>query len=152
VIWTDALEAQARVHAEREYPAECCGLLLQPRGGGGGVYRPCDNLQGEDPALDPDGRSRGTDTAFRLDGLEVIRAEREGLEVRGIVHSHPDHPAVFSAMDREQATWRVGNDAPEPTFPGVSYLVISVYDGRAEDAAWFHWNEGLGDYEPGDAP
>ena len=57
------------------------------------------------------------------------RLEREGLEVRGIVHSHPDHAAHFSAMDRQQATWRLGDDPPEPSFPGVSYLVISVYDG-----------------------
>ena len=152
MIWTDELEAQARVHAEEAYPAECCGLLLQSRGGGGGLYRPCDNLQSVDPILDPGGRVRGSDTAFHLDGTEVIRAEREGLEVRGIVHSHPDHAAHFSAMDRQQATWRLGDDPPEPSFPGVAYLVISVYGGRSKDAVWFHWNDGLGDFEEGATP
>ena len=152
MIWTDELEARAREHAEESYPAECCGLLLQSRETGVGEYRPCDNLQDVEPVLDPSGRVRGADTAFRLDGTEVVRAEREGFDLRGIVHSHPDHPAQFSAMDREQATWRFEDDAPEPAFPGVSYLVISVYDGCSKDAVWFQWQEGERDFVEGLAP
>lgn len=148
MIWSAELDAQARAHAQQAYPAECCGLLLTPRQPGRPtVYRRCDNTQASDPALDPSGAARGSETAFHLDGGEVVRAEREGYEIRGIIHSHPDHDAYFSPMDREVATWRLGDDLPpEPAYPGVSYLVISVRDGVADDQRWFEWDEAAADF------
>ncbi len=153
MIWTERLDALARAHAEEAYPAECCGLLLQEQQGGPGEYRRCDNVQRDDPALDPDGAARGAETAFHLDGREIVRAEREGLEIRGIIHSHPDHDAYFSAMDRQMATWRLGDDLPaEPAYPGVAYLVISVRAGSAGDQRWFGWSGDAGDFEEIAAP
>lgn len=154
MIWTDLLNADARAHAEQAYPAECCGLLLIPSSGDGpGVYRRCDNTQATDPALDPSGQARGSETAFHLDGREVVRAEREGYDIRGIIHSHPDHDAYFSGMDREVATWRLGDDLPpEPAYPGVSYLVISVRKGAAGDQRWFAWNDRDADFAEVPAP
>lgn len=46
-------------------------------------------------------------------------AERQGLEVLGVYHSHPDHPDRPSEYDREWA------------MPWFSYLITSVQSGKA---------------------
>ena len=51
-----------------------------------------------------------------------IEAEKLGLDVIGVFHSHPDHPAQASEYDREHA------------LPWYSYLIVSVQKGRAADA------------------
>ena len=51
------------------------------------------------------------------DGEE--QAERLGLEVLGVFHSHPDHPDVPSDFDREWA------------WPWFSYLITSVREHQA---------------------
>lgn len=48
-----------------------------------------------------------------------LEAERLSLDVVGIFHSHPDHPAQASEYDREYA------------LPWYSYLIVSVQNGRA---------------------
>jgi proteasome lid subunit RPN8/RPN11 len=58
--------------------------------------------------------------AFRRASAEL---ERAGLEVVGVYHSHPDHPARPSEFDREHA------------WPRLSYVIVQVTAGRAEDAA-----------------
>ena len=108
-------------HAEREYPRECCGLLIG--------------------RIEDDGRTRDvvetypvanawdeSDTMHRrmlITPLDYMRAERhlakDGLGVVGNYHSHPDHPAVPSEFDLK-------NLAPWPT---MSYVVVSVVRGRA---------------------
>lgn len=55
-----------------------------------------------------------------LDG--ETEAERLGLDVIGVFHSHPDHPAEASEYDREHA------------LPWYSYLIISVHADAAGDA------------------
>ena len=49
-----------------------------------------------------------------------LEAERQGLEVLGIFHSHPDHPDQPSEFDREWA------------LPGFSYLITRVQAGRVQ--------------------
>ncbi|HYG81467.1 MAG TPA: M67 family metallopeptidase [Pyrinomonadaceae bacterium] len=108
-------------HAEREYPRECCGLLIG--------------------RIEDDGRTRSVvetypvanaweeaDTLHRrmlITPQDYMRAERhyakEGLGVVGNYHSHPDHPAVPSEFDLK-------NLAPWPT---MSYVVVAVVRGRA---------------------
>jgi proteasome lid subunit RPN8/RPN11 len=51
-----------------------------------------------------------------------IEAEKLGLDVIGVFHSHPDHPAQASEYDREHA------------LPWYSYLIVSVQKGRAASA------------------
>jgi proteasome lid subunit RPN8/RPN11 len=74
--------------------------------------------------------ARNLDTArardrFDLDPADHLAAEElaraVGLEVVGVWHSHPDHPAVPSEADRAQA-WR-----------GWSYPIVSVTAGRARE-------------------
>jgi proteasome lid subunit RPN8/RPN11 len=75
--------------------------------------------------------NRHTDDPHRYlispDDLRRIEAELRpsGLEVLGCYHSHPDHPAVPSAFDIEQA------------WPWYSYLIVRVDGGRgAELSSW----------------
>jgi proteasome lid subunit RPN8/RPN11 len=49
-------------------------------------------------------------------------AEKHALDVIGVFHSHPDHPALPSDYDREQA------------LPWWSYLIVSVQETGADVA------------------
>jgi proteasome lid subunit RPN8/RPN11 len=52
-------------------------------------------------------------------------AEEARLELLGVFHSHPDHPAIPSETDRDWA------------WPWFTYLVMSVTGGRAAECrAW----------------
>jgi proteasome lid subunit RPN8/RPN11 len=105
-------------HGERDYPHECCGLLLGSFAGGlkaiAEVY-PISNAREEQAK-----RNR-----FLIRPEELMRGERyagqQGLEVVGFYHSHPDHPAIPSAYDLEHA------------WPMFSYLVVSIIAGAARD-------------------
>ena len=73
--------------------------------------------------------NRRTDDPHRYliapDDLRRLEAElqREGLEIVGYYHSHPDHPAVPSAFDTQHA------------WPWYSYLIVRVEGGRGREAA-----------------
>jgi len=54
-----------------------------------------------------------------------LEADRLGLDVLGVFHSHPDHPNRPSEFDREWA------------MPWFSYLITSVQSGKAmESRSW----------------
>ncbi len=100
------------------YPDEVCGLLVgRVVDGVAHVERITDarNLETE----------RSSDR-FTLDPGDWMRADsvarREGLEIVGIWHTHPDHPARPSETDLASA-WE-----------GYSYLILSVNRGRVEAA------------------
>src|SRR2546427_12656031 len=62
---------------------------------------------------------------YTIDLLELHRADddarKKRLDLIGIYHSHPDHPAAPSEFDRSQATsW-------------YSYVIVSVVDGQPKD-------------------
>jgi proteasome lid subunit RPN8/RPN11 len=63
--------------------------------------------------------------------VELIRVQRgareRGLEIVGFNHSHPDHPAHWSATDLAEAHWI-----------GCSYVITSVLGGNAETTHSFH--------------
>lgn len=105
-----------RAHAERDYPHECCGILL---GRADAARR-----QVAAPAAMRNANAASPENRFEFDPrqhLEVQRQARErGLEVIGFYHSHPDHPARPSVFDLENASW-----------PGLSYLIVAVAQGRA---------------------
>jgi proteasome lid subunit RPN8/RPN11 len=105
-------------HGERDYPHECCGLLLGSFNTGlktiAEVY-PISNAREEEAK-----RNR-----FLIRPEELMRGERyaqqQGLEVVGFYHSHPDHPAVPSAYDLDHA------------WPVFSYIVVSIMAGAGRD-------------------
>ena len=128
----DAIYAQAR----SAYPNECCGLVVERDDTL--VRVPCRNLQDEMHARDPERFPRTARTAYFIDP-RVIVAHEDTL--RCIYHSHPDHGAYFSDEDQAAA-------APfgEPSYPGVSYLVVSVMRGDVAAASLFVWDATEGRY------
>jgi proteasome lid subunit RPN8/RPN11 len=67
-------------------------------------------------------RGEAAERGYLIAPETVLAARREahrlGFEVVGYYHSHPDRPAEPSATDREDA------------WPGMSYLIVSVEEGR----------------------
>jgi proteasome lid subunit RPN8/RPN11 len=109
--------SSVRSHGEETYPHECCGVLLGHFGDNGEktVTRAarCGNTREDSP------RNR-----YNIDPKELIRIQREGRErgedIVGFYHSHPDHPAQWSATDLAEAHWF-----------GCSYVITSVEKGKA---------------------
>lgn len=110
------LYAEIRAHGEETYPHECCGALLgTPTAEGwqiAGAVRA--------------GNTR-TDSAhnrYNISGVELVKIEREarkqGLEIAGFYHSHPDHPAQWSTTDFAEAHWL-----------GCCYMITEVAQGKA---------------------
>ena len=107
--------------ATRGYPNEVCGLLI------GRIWGTVSTVERIEPArnlaasrlqdryiLDPDD-FLAADNAARQDGLEIV----------GLWHTHPDHPARPSVADLE-AAWE-----------GYVYLILSVANGAVADRqAW----------------
>ncbi len=116
------IAAQIRAHGEAAFPHEGAGFLLgRVDGEGRSVISilPADNAR-EDAArhnrylLGPEQMLHAENTAQRL-----------GLDVVGVFHSHPDHPAQPSEFDREWA------------LPWFSYVITSIQQAKAADMrAW----------------
>jgi len=108
---------QLRRHGEATYPHECCGVLLGAFDPAGGrvvrAVAECGNTRTDSP------RNR-----YQIGSAELVRIQSEavlaGHEIVGFYHSHPDHPAQWSATDLAQAHWT-----------GCSYVIISVEKWRA---------------------
>lgn len=105
---------QIRAHGEETYPYECCGIMLGKAGDSGTEVQ----------SLLRAGNTR-TDSAhnrYHIDPRELIAAQREGrklgMDIVGFYHSHPDHPAMWSATDFAEAHWF-----------GCSYVITAV-DGN----------------------
>jgi proteasome lid subunit RPN8/RPN11 len=114
-------------HAAREYPRECCGLLIGRITGGGSV-REVVELFPVANSFEEEGERHHR---MRIEPLDYARAERayaaRGLGVVGNYHSHPDHDAVPSQFDFEHL-------APWTT---MSYIIVSVRGGQiAESRSW----------------
>lgn len=108
---------QIESHLESSYPNEACGFLLgthQQRN------RTITHMIKAENQSEENQRRR-----FVISPLEYLRAERlaekEGLILLGIYHSHPDHPAVPSAHDLEFAQ------------PYFSYFIHSILQGKMAD-------------------
>lgn len=134
---TSAHLGAIRAHAERTYPEECCGLVLgvsgshpHPDSRTAVELWPVDNnwTASLDGAIAPalaEGSLATKTRRYWIDPKDVLAAQRHArdqkLNVIGVYHSHPDHPAVPSECDRTLA------------WPGYSYLIVSVPQGHAQD-------------------
>ena len=123
MVTTESVLESIRQHGTDAYPEEGCGFLL------GTVT---DDGQNRVTAVRRavNRRSEWRTRRYELtadDYREADEAAREqGLDVVGIYHSHPDHPAEPSATDLEEAT-----------FPGYTYVIVSVHDGAPDNlTAW----------------
>lgn len=137
--------AEIIAQAEREYPFECCGLII--RDATTEEVRPIANLQNQKHAEDPATYRRDARTAFLMDPkahLAVMNEiDRRKLALGAVYHSHPDHDAYFSPTDRAQACTF---DPAEPDYPGTVYLVLSVRSGKFARAAAFTWDAARKDF------
>jgi proteasome lid subunit RPN8/RPN11 len=106
-------------HGERDYPYECCGLLLGSFSEDG--TKVVTEIHTISNARDEEAKRR----RFLITPEELLRGERYAqnsqLEVVGFYHSHPDHPAVPSVYDRDHA------------LPIYSYIVLSVSAGKTDE-------------------
>lgn len=111
------LSDKIAAHGERDYPYECCGLLLG-RFVDGGVKAVSELYPISNAREDAAKRNR-----FLITPLELMRggkyARENDLEVVGFYHSHPDHPANPSQYDLDHA------------LPVYSYVIVSIMQGKA---------------------
>jgi len=76
---------------------------------------------------------------FEISPLDYMKAEKKalelGLNLLGIYHSHPNHPAIPSIHDLKQAV------------PYFSYIILSVQEGQAAELTSWRLNEERGEFE-----
>ena len=109
-------------HGEVAYPEEGAGFLL---GKTNGARRKVTAILGLNNAREDSARHN----RYLITGQDYLHgemeAERLGLDLLGVFHSHPDHPNRPSEFDREWA------------MPWFSYMITSVELGRAaESRSW----------------
>jgi [CysO sulfur-carrier protein]-S-L-cysteine hydrolase len=138
---------QVAAHAVAHYSDEACGFLIGEKGQNSVTeFIPVKNVYDEMHAKYPETYPRTAKTAYLIDPREQQRifdeAEKNSQEVKAIYHSHTDHDAYFSQEDRlVAAPWG------EPNYPGVSYLVVSVWDRKLKEINEFFWNETTNDFD-----
>ena len=75
----------------------------------------------------------GAHDRYWIDPADLLRIQKQArdqdLEMIGIFHSHPDHPAVPSDCDRRLA------------WPGYSYVIAAVLGGQATDVQSWRLND-----------
>jgi proteasome lid subunit RPN8/RPN11 len=114
-------------HALAWYPEECCGLLLGREDGD------CRFVRGlrETQNVAEDSRHK----RYLIAPLDLLEAEnfvrKQGWEIIGVYHSHPDHAAIPSEFDRAHAILH------------YAYMILSITRGQAgELSCWTlqDWN------------
>lgn len=137
---------QLVAHAVKHYPNEACGFLIGEKGQDSVTeFLPVRNVYDEMHAKYPETYPRTTKTAYLIDPRAqqeaFDNAEKNGQEIKAIYHSHTDHDAYFSQEDRlVAAPWG------EPNYPGVSYIVVSVWDGKLKEINKFDWDTTKNDF------
>jgi proteasome lid subunit RPN8/RPN11 len=115
VIQEDALQRMQK-HAASTFPEECCGFIFGEEKDG---QRTVTQATEVDNSKEGDKRRR-----FEISPLTYLKAEqyaeKHGLTLLGVYHSHPQHPAIPSEHDLKQAV------------PFFSYPIISVQDGQID--------------------
>jgi len=111
-------------HAEDTYPDECCGFFFGKGGENRHIYR----SYRVDNSKEGDQRRR-----FQISPKDYKEAEQfaldNDLDLLGVYHSHPDHPAEPSEHDRSVA------------MPWFSYIIVSVRDEEAVDVRSWRLDE-----------
>jgi len=152
-ISDQAVEA-IREHAVEGYPLEICGFLVGHVEGDTRIVReawPVRNAWEDDPelrasmfaSLEETGvtasaerwESASEERRFLVspgDTVKAMKAAREAkMDLVGLYHTHPNHPAVPSDFDRDVA------------WPEWSYVIVSVRGGQVvELRSWFVEGDG----------
>ncbi|HMB21896.1 MAG TPA: M67 family metallopeptidase [Anaerolineales bacterium] len=109
---------QIHTHGEKAYPEEGAGFLIGSEGSVENIL-PIDNSR-------EDGARHNRFLITPEDYLQAeLTADRLGLSLIGVFHSHPDCPNIPSEYDREWAQ------------PFFSYIITNVNQGKAvESRSW----------------
>ena len=109
---------QIKEHAQKDYPYECCGILL-------GKFENGEKTVTQVLEILNEKEDENKHNRYLIPSSKILETElyaiKNGLDIVGFYHSHPDHSAIPSAFDLEHA------------LPVYSYLIVSVYDGTAVD-------------------
>lgn len=108
-------------HAKAAYPNECCGAMLGSTDG---------ELKHVTAAVPLENAYAGSQEArYELKSEDLLKADaearRQGLDLIGIFHSHPDCDAYFSKTDLENSC------------PWYSFVVLSIQKGEFHHANSF---------------
>jgi len=107
------------------FPDECCGFLF---GKEENDSRTVIKIQVVDNAKEGDKRRR-----FVISAKDYLNAEQfadaNNLQLIGVYHSHPNHPAIPSEHDRVAAQ------------PYFSYIILSVMNGEFDHIRSWQLNE-----------
>lgn len=124
IILNHTIENKITAHAEMEYPFECCGFFFGEDSGN----RKITHIREVSNAKEGDKRRR-----FEISGDDYRKAEKFALEhdldLLGVYHSHPDHPAEPSEHDRSVA------------MPNFSYIIVSVREGNQKEIRSWRLND-----------
>lgn len=109
---------QIKEHAQKDYPYECCGILL-------GKFSGSEKTVTEILEISNEKEEENRHNRYLIPSSKILETElyaiKNGLDIVGFYHSHPDHSATPSAYDVEHA------------LPVYSYLIVSVYAAKAVD-------------------
>jgi proteasome lid subunit RPN8/RPN11 len=119
--FSKSLLAQIHAHGAQAYPHEGAGFLF----GADATERTVEAIFSLSNAREEAARHN----RYLITPADYLKAEMEadrlGLRLIGVFHSHPDHPNRPSEFDREWAQ------------PFFSYVITSVESGRAlESRSW----------------
>ena len=123
ILWLPrAVYDGLRAHGEETYPHECCGVLLG--------YSTLDGWRVEDAVRAVNASADAAHNRYSIAPAELVKIENEArrrrLGIVGFYHSHPDHPAHWSATDLAEAHWL-----------GCSYVITQVAKGMAKATCSF---------------
>ena len=118
-------------HARDAFPEECCGFLLGSAARHRQVVdaRPAKNVAA-------DNRTR----RYEIDPIALLRvddvARAKSLDLVGIYHSHPNHPAEPSEFDRSRASgW-------------YSYVILKIEEGTPAEMTCWRFDTTKDQFEP----
>ncbi|HHT9109153.1 MAG TPA: M67 family metallopeptidase [Candidatus Wunengus sp. YC63] len=115
---------------KKSYPLECCGLLIGTNTSEKRVVEVC-------PVQNKNFERAHDRYVIEKDDFEKVDKEavKKGLQIIGVYHSHPDHPAVPSVYDTEHAcSW-------------FSYIIVAIEKGEEFDTKSWVFNEGKKQFE-----
>jgi proteasome lid subunit RPN8/RPN11 len=125
LILNPDIKKQMNDEAFRCYPDECCGFFYGTENEAGRIVSDISTVSNTD-----EGNRK---VRFSISPKEYMLAERKAeelnLQLLGVFHSHPDHPAIASETDRQSA------------MPFFSYIIISVSMNAIMDIRSWRLNE-----------
>ncbi len=118
---------QMKRHAQQTYPYECCGFMFGKDGNPRRITAVTEVVNSKEG----DQRRR-----FEIKPTDYMKAEKYALDneldLLGVYHSHPDHPALPSETDLKMAV------------PFFSYVIIAVTSETIKDtSSWQLGDQGL---------